>query len=231
MDNESIIIKNLTKTFLRKNHVSKKLEKFDVLKDVSFSIKNSEVVAILGRNGSGKTTLLRMIAGVYSIDSGTIETKGIIAPLLQVGTGFQNELEAKDNIVIYGILLGIKEKLIKSKVKKILKFAELEKFECVKLKHFSSGMRARLGFATALELDPDILLVDEILSVGDTEFKKKSYKEFLKFKEKGKTILFTSHNMNTISEISDRVLLLDNGSIIASGSPEQIILKYKELIK
>jgi len=231
MDEESITVKNLNKTFFIKNHLTQKNEKLEVLKDISFSVKTGEIVGILGRNGAGKTTLLRIISGVYKPDSGTVKTKGVLAPLLQVGTGFQDELEPKDNIIIYGLLLGIKKNLIKSKVNKILKFAELEKFENVKLKHFSSGMRARLGFSTALELKPDILLVDEILSVGDLAFSKKSYNEFLKFKKNNKTILFTSHNLNAIADLSDRVLLLENGSIIASGPPEQVIPKYEELIK
>jgi len=231
MDEESITVKNLNKTFFIKNHLTQKNEKLEVLKDISFSVKTGEIVGILGRNGAGKTTLLRIISGVYKPDSGTVKTKGVLAPLLQVGTGFQDELEPKDNIIIYGLLLGIKKNLIKSKVNKILKFAELEKFENVKLKHFSSGMRARLGFSTALELKPDILLVDEILSVGDLAFSKKSYNEFLKFKKNNKTILFTSHNLNAIADLSDRVLLLENGSIIASGPPEQVIPIYEELIK
>ena len=121
--------------------------------------------------------------------------------------------------------------MIESKVDKILRFAELEKFERVKLKHFSTGMSARLGFATALELEPDILLVDEVLSVGDAAFSKKSYEEFKKFKKKGKSILFTSHNLSIIAELADRVLLLENGLIIANGPPEQVIPKYKELMK
>jgi len=236
MNTDAIIIKNVTKFFQykTKNHQNKNLERkqtFRVLDNISFQVKTGEVLGIIGSNGSGKTTLLRIISGIYQPNNGTVSVHGRLSPLLQLGTGFHNELIAKDNIIMYGMLLGLKKREITSKIPNILNFAELGKFSEMKLKHFSSGMKMRLAFSTALHIDPDILLIDEVLSVGDESFRKKSFEEFLKFRERGKTILFTSHNLNTISQICDRVLLLNKGMIVAIGKGDDVINQYKEIIK
>ena len=200
--------------------------KISALDDVSFSVKKGEVIGIIGNNGSGKTTLLRVIAGIYKPNSGSIKISGKIAPLLHIGTGFNKELNAKENIIMSGLLLGIKKKDIEKKVPKIIQYAELEKFSMMPLKHYSNGMRARLAFSLALEADSDILLIDEILSVGDKKFREKSFNSFLSFKDKGKTILLVTHNIGSKLEIADRVILMENGKMVMFGNSEEVIERY-----
>jgi len=201
------------------------------LKDISFTIQKGETIGLIGLNGSGKTTLLRIISGVYQPNSGHVQTIGKLAPLLQIGTGFKEELNAEENIIMYGIILGFSKKEIKEKIDKIIEFAELEKFRKIKMKDFSTGMKARLAFTTALQIDPDILLVDEVLSVGDAAFREKSFKEFAKFKKNNKTIIFTTHSLDMVKKLSDRVILIDGGEIKKIGTPDEIIALYQEIIK
>ncbi len=209
---------------------NKNVKRLAALNDISFTIKKGETIGIIGLNGQGKTTLLKIIAGIYKPDSGTVTVNGKLAPLLQVGAGFNNELDAVDNIVIYGMLLGFKKNEIQSKIDKIIKFAELENFRHMKIKNYSSGMRARLGFATALEVDPDIMLVDEVLSVGDKAFREKSYNAFLSFKKHNKTVVFTAHSDTMITELSDRVILIDKGQIVKIGKADEVISVYKQIV-
>jgi len=199
------------------------------LDNVSFTAKKGEVLGIIGLNGSGKTTLLQVIAGIYQPDSGTVQVNGTLAPILHIGTGFNQELYPSENIVMYGMLLGFEKKEIEKKVNSILKFAEVEQFSSMRLKHFSSGMRARLAFSTMLQLNPDILLIDEILSVGDINFREKSSKALFSFKDQGKTILLTTHQLGVLNDLADRVLLLHHGQILNIGEPTEVIQKYKEL--
>lgn len=239
----SIELKNVTK-FFRIYHERKttlyeymsslgnrksNYEKLTVLNDVSFSIKMGEMVGIVGLNGSGKTTLLKIIAGIYAPNSGIVNTRGKITPFLELGTGFNGELTARDNIILYGIILGFTKKEIKEKINDIIEFAELEKFLDTKLKNFSSGMYTRLAFSTAIQVNPDILLVDEILSVGDITFQEKSFKAFMDFKRKGKTIIFVSHSIDQIEKICDSAILLNNGVIHSKGKPDKVIEDYKQL--
>jgi len=219
-------IKNILKSFFDKNEKKSLI----ALDDISFEINKGEMIGIIGLNGSGKTTLLRIIAGIYQADHGKIVTKGIIAPLLQIGTGFNTEMVAHENIMVYGMLLGMTKNEMKKKINGIIEFAELEEFTKMKLKHYSQGMRARLGFSTALQIDPDILLVDEVLAVGDARFKKKSFEAFKEFKNKGKTIVYTSHNTGIMKELCDRVILLHQGKILQIGNPTTVLEKYAELI-
>lgn len=239
-----IVLKNITK------HFSKIDQKgiFDVLRnkgpleskdtqneitaldDISFTVKKGQVIGIIGLNGGGKTTLLRMISGILQPDSGTIKVTGKISPLLQLGVGFHEELIASENIVMFGMLLGMTKNEIKQKVDKIIEFAGLQQFQLMKLKHYSAGMRVRLAFSTALEIDPDILLVDEVLSVGDEIFRKKSFDAFTSFKKKGKTILYTTHNITIMTRLSDRVLLIHQGKLVMDGEPRTVLEKYKEII-
>jgi len=172
-----------------------------------------------------------LISGIYPPDSGSINVIGQLAPLLQIGTGFNNDLDAEENIIMYGMLLGLTKFEIKAKINKIIEFAELEKFRNMKLKDFSTGMRARLGFSTALEINPDILLVDEVLSVGDAIFREKSFQAFLSFKKNHKTIVYTTHNLKMVSELSDRVILIDHGKIVKIGKPNEVIPVYQEIIQ
>lgn len=201
-----------------------------VLDDVSFEVNKGEMVGLIGKNGSGKTTLLRLISRIMKPDLGTIHTVGSIVPLLELGTGFEAEMTASDNIIQYGIILGFSVKEIKAKVEDILKFAELEKFASTKLSKFSTGMTARLAFSTAAQIDPEILLVDEVLSVGDLSFHQKSYREFTSFKERKKTIVLVSHSMEPIRKLCDRVVLLNNGIIQSIGEPEKVIDFYLDVL-
>ena len=240
---ESVIsVKNVTKSFRIQENIQtyksvpksifRKEDKnyHVVLEDISFEVSKGDTIGIIGLNGCGKTTLLKLISSIYLPNSGTIDVRGKISPLLQIGTGFQNDLGARDNIIIYGRLLGLTNKEIKGKIEKIIDFAELHNYKDLKLKNYSAGMRARLGFSTALQINPDILLVDEILSVGDESFRRKSFAAFTSFKNDNKTILFTTHNMNFISKLSDRVLLLDKGRVVMMAKPSEVIPYYQKKI-
>jgi len=239
MDEPAVIVNKVTKIFKinkqvgisklfnrKSNNGQKTLVALD---NVSFTVQKGEILGIIGLNGSGKTTLLRIMAGVYKPDSGTVQVNGTLSPLMQIGAGFQGDLAAKENIIMNGMLLGISKSEITHKVKPILEYAELEKFSNMKLKHYSSGMRARLAFATSMQINPDILLMDEIQAVGDKNFRKKSYDTFLSLKNNKKTILHTTHNLDMLSEFSDRILLLHQGKMILIDEPEKVIERYKEM--
>jgi len=239
MENIAVRLTNVSKTFkldkppglskviqAKSNH-QKTLVALD---GISFTVSQGEKLGIVGLNASGKTTLLRIIAGVYKPDvGGKVEVNGVLSPLLQLGTGFQADLDARENIIMNGMLLGVSKNNIKQKVTEIIQYAELENFAHMKLKHFSAGMRARLAFATAMQINPDILLVDEILSVGDKDFQKKSYETFLSFTKEKKTLLHATHNLDKLSKYSDRILLLHKGRNIMIGQPDDVIKKYREL--
>jgi len=231
-----IIVENVSKTFSIPDSYNRKgvfnlnsHKKIKVLDNISFTVKKGESLGIIGLNGSGKTTLLRLIAGVYKPDSGRIKVNGIIAPLLQLGLGFHSDLPARDNIIMNGLLLGMKRETIENKIKKIIEYAELEKFQNLKIKFYSTGMRSRLSFAMAMEVDPDIVLVDEILSVGDKNFRKKSLESFLSLKKGGKTILHSTHNIGKISQYSERALLLDKGRQIMIGDATEVVNEYLKI--
>jgi len=208
------------------NNQNKTLRALD---EITFTVHKGEILGIIGLNGSGKTTLLRIIAGVYRPSSGSVQVNGRLSALMELGTGFQADLNARENIIMNGMLLGISKSDILERLDNILEYAELEKFVNMKLKHFSSGMRARLAFAIAMQINPDILLVDEILSVGDKEFQKKSYETFLSLTKSKKTILHATHNLNKLSEFSDRVLLLHKGKIVMIGESSEVIERYKQI--
>jgi len=201
------------------------------LDNLSFNVSKGEILAIIGLNGSGKTTLMRIISGIYRPDVGSVRVTGLLAPLLHIGTGFQPDLAAQDNITIYGLLLGMSKSEITKKIDQIIEFAELEKFSKMKLKYYSTGMRMRLAFSTALQINPDILLIDEALAVGDKSFREKSYQAFKSFKEKGKTIVYSTHSLGKIEEFSDRVLLLHQGKMIMIGNPSEVLKEYAHIAK
>ena len=235
----SIIVKNISKKFIieKQNRItgifkknqSETLRTIYALENISFNVSKGEVLGIIGLNGSGKTTLLRIIAGVYQPDEGEIKINGNIAPLMQLGAGFNRELNALDNILLNGMLLGISKQEIQNKIKEILEYAELEKYSNLKLKYFSAGMRARLAFSIAVQIDSDIFLIDEILSVGDKEFQKKSYETIFSLKKRNKTVIHTTHNLKRLIEFSDRVIVLDKGKMLIDAKPEIAIQKYLEL--
>ena len=183
-------------------------EVFNALQDISFTVSHGETFGIIGPNGSGKSTLLKILAGVLYPDSGEVRVNGKIAPFLEVGVGFQPDLTAKENIYLYGAIMGLSKREIASKYDEILEFAELKRFESMKLKNFSSGMTVRLAFSTAIQTDPDILLVDEVLSVGDESFQRKCNEKIDNIRKIGKTIVLVSHAMETVEELCKRCILI-----------------------
>jgi len=201
-------------------------EKLQVLDDVTFDIKKGEMFGIIGKNGTGKTTLLRLLARIYKPDLGKITVNGYLIPFLGLGAGFQAEMTAKENVLLYGKLLGFSKDEIRDQFQEIIKYAELEKFADTKIKNFSSGMYARLAFATAIQINPDIVLIDEILAVGDIQFQKKSHETFLSFKKRKKTIVVVTHDLNTIKENCDRAMFLNDGKIVTIGEPQDVIDAY-----
>ena len=212
-------------SFLNKIKGKNTNEELKVIDNISLDVKKGEMFGIIGKNGVGKTTLLRLMAGIYKPNSGKIIINGTTVPLLGLGMGFNGESTARKNIILYGKLLGFSHKEISNKTDQILKFAELEKFAETKLKNFSTGMAARLSFSTAIQVDPDILFVDEILSVGDVAFRQKSFDKFLEFRKRKKTIIFVSHNLEAIKKC-DRVMFLDKGKINCIGTPEEVSQAY-----
>lgn len=237
----SIILKDIKKTYdLHHQDAStiyekvmsifnrnKDTEKLVVLDDINLEIKKGEMIGITGRNGSGKTTLLKIMAGIIDPTEGKVSVNGKVTPFLALGSGFNVELDAKENIILYGILLGESKKNMEEKIHEILEFAELEHYTDVKLKYFSTGMYMRLAFAVAVSLDPDIILIDEVLAVGDVMFQQRSFQKLLSFKNRGKTIVLVTHSMEHIGNLCDRAIFLDKGRILAIGTPSDVIEKYR----
>ncbi len=206
-------------------------DEFIALSDVSFTLDKGDVLGIIGLNGSGKSTLLKLIAGVLKPSSGKITANGRIAPLIELGAGFDSELSAKENIFLNGAVLGYSKKLIEEKFDEIISFAELEEFVEVPIKNFSSGMIARLGFAIATITAPDILIVDEVLSVGDFKFQKKSQNKIKEMIDLGTTVLFVSHSADVVRSICKKGLLLEHGKVLAFGEVDEVLEIYEERYK
>jgi lipopolysaccharide transport system ATP-binding protein len=217
-------------TFGLSSH-SDKLRKneFWALDNISFEVKKGETLGIIGPNGSGKTTLLKLLNGIFWPDKGKISVKGKVGALIEVGAGFHPLLTGRENIYINAAILGMSKKEVDEKFDDIIEFADIGDFLDVPVKHYSSGMFVRLGFAVAVHCEPDILLVDEILSVGDLSFQNKSLRRLAELQEKTHAVVFVSHNLEHVRTICDKVLLLDKGKIIFYGNKEQAILKYHEL--
>ncbi len=208
----------------------KSSEVFEALKGISFKVKDGETLSIIGENGSGKSTLLKILAGISQPSSGNILTNGRISALIELGAGFHPEISGRENIFINGIILGLTKKKIQEKYNDIVNFAELEEFINNPVKTYSSGMYMRLGFSIATNVNPDILLIDEVLSVGDASFVPKCIDKINEFKRKGKTIIFVSHDLATVERISDRVIWLKNGKIEMQGYPKRVTDTYLEYI-
>ena len=206
-------------------------EEFWALKDVSFSIGRGETFGVIGPNGCGKSTLLKVLAGVLYPDSGRVRIEGKVAPFLELGVGFHPELTAVENIRLYGAIMGLTRREIEGKREEILEFAELKRFENMKLKNFSSGMYVKLAFSTAIQTDPEILLVDEVLSVGDESFQKKCGKKIDEIRRAGKTIVFVSHSLATVRDLCERCLLLDEGLAVSIGEAEDVIRDYMRIME
>lgn len=201
---------------------------FIALHDVSFDIYKGDILGLIGLNGAGKSTLLKILAGVLKPTSGTVLVKGRIAPLIEVGAGFDPELTARENIFLNGAILGYSRQFLESKFDEILDFAELRDFVDVPVKNFSSGMYARLGFAIATMVEPDILIVDEVLSVGDFRFQEKCEKRIREMIGHGVTIILVSHDSKLIKEMCSRVIWLEHGAIRKMGSTESICDEYEK---
>jgi len=205
----------------------KTLERVHALKNISFKIKKGESVGIIGKNGAGKSTLLKLMAGVSSPTSGSVNISGRISPLIELGAGFHPELNGKENIFLNGVILGMEEKFLVDKFQEIVDFSEIDmKFIYTPVKYYSSGMYMRLAFAVAIFTQPDILLVDEILAVGDTAFQAKCIAKMEEFKKEGVTTLFVSHSMEAVKDFCQRVIYLKEGKIIFDGEVKEGIEKY-----
>ncbi|MCR5342203.1 MAG: ABC transporter ATP-binding protein [Butyrivibrio sp.] len=200
------------------------------LNHVNLTIKKGETIGIIGTNGSGKSTILKIITGVLSPTSGSVEVDGHISALLELGAGFNMEYNGIDNIFLNGMMIGFSEEEIKARMDSILEFADIGDYVYQPVKTYSSGMFVRLAFAVAINIDPEILIVDEALSVGDVFFQAKCYHKFEEFKKQGKTILFVSHDLSTISRYCDRAVLLNQGVILGEGTPKKMIDIYKQVL-
>lgn len=204
-------------------------KKFYALKDISFEVKKGEHLAVLGFNGAGKSTLLKTIVGVYKPTEGSVKTQGVVAPLLELGAGFDPNYTGKENIFLYGAILGYSREYLKSKYDEIVEFSELGHFIDVPLKNYSSGMKARLGFSIATAVEPDVLILDEVLSVGDAKFRLKSLRKVQSLFEKGVTVIFVSHSIEQVQAICDKAILLNHGEIIASGDVDDVTAVYEAM--
>lgn len=204
-------------------------EKQKVVDNVSFEIKKGEFYGIVGRNGSGKSTLLKLLADIYTPDSGAIQIDGKLTPFIELGVGFNPELTGRENVYLNGALLGFSRKEMNEMYGEIVEFAELEKFMDQKLKNYSSGMQVRLAFSIAIRANSDILLLDEVLAVGDENFQRKCYGYFSKLKKEGRTVILVSHDMSAVRDYCTKALLLHAGKVVEMGSVKKVIERYQQL--
>jgi ABC-type polysaccharide/polyol phosphate transport system ATPase subunit len=204
-------------------------DELHAVQDISLEIAEGEFFGIVGRNGSGKSTLLKCIAGIYGVDQGLISIAGRLSPFIELGVGFNPDLNARDNVVINAIMLGLTRKQAMARFEHVVAFAELEGFMDLRLKNYSSGMLVRLAFATAIQVDAEILLIDEVLAVGDAAFQQKCFEEFFRLKREGKTIVFVSHDMYSVERFCNRAMLMEQGRMTKIGDPREIGRAYHEL--
>lgn len=242
MEDIAIKVENISKVYKLYNKPSDRLreslsithKKYSrdhyALSDISFDVKRGETVGLIGTNGAGKSTILKVITGVTNPTSGKLTVNGRISALLELGAGFNMEYTGVENVYLNGTMIGFSEEEIDARLPKILEFADIGDFVYQPVKTYSSGMFVRLAFAVAINIDPEILIVDEALSVGDVFFQTKCYHKFEEFKEKGKTILFVSHDLNSVAKYCDRVVLLNKGTKLAEGTPREMVDMYKRLL-
>jgi len=202
---------------------------FGALNDVSFDVREGEFFGIAGRNGSGKSTMLKCLAGIYGVDSGRIWMNGRLSPFIELGVGFNQDLAARDNVVLNGIMMGLSPREARARYDAVIDFAELREFEELKLKNYSSGMYVRLAFSVAIQVDADILLVDEVLAVGDAAFAQKCVDVFNRMRDAGRTIVFVTHDMAMLNRLCHRALLLEKGSVVHIGEPHEVADRYLEI--
>ncbi len=236
---EAVKVNNLVKKFkiphLRRDTVREgfvnifnrpRYEVFNAVDDLSFSLEEGGFLGVIGKNGSGKSTLLKILAGVYEPSSGEVSTVGRVAPFLELGVGFNSELSGRDNVYLSGTILGLTKREIAEKYDKIVEFAELERFMDQQLKNYSSGMYVRLAFAIAMQSDADIFLLDEVLAVGDKDFQDKCYAKFMNLKKNAKTVVYVTHNLDSVKDFCDSVLYMKDGKMEGMGSSEEMINLY-----
>lgn len=202
---------------------------FNAINDLSLEVPQGQMLGIIGKNGSGKSTLLKIIASVFRPTAGTVYVEGKLAPLIELGAGFHHELTGRENILLNGLLMGYSRSDMKKNEQRIIDFAEVGEFIDAPIKQYSSGMLTRLAFAVATEVDPNVLILDEVLAVGDIAFQKRCFERMSGFRRAGKTILFVSHTMSDVVAHCDRAVLLDKGSVIADGDPRDVTEFYSNL--
>ncbi|MBU5315894.1 ABC transporter ATP-binding protein [Clostridium bornimense] len=226
--NKSYSIKEKVINFLlRRNKLE--IQKYQVLKNASFDVNKGETVGIIGQNGTGKSTTLKLVTKILYPDSGEIIINGKVSSLLEVGAGFQPDLTGRENVYLYGSILGLSKEEVSKKYDSIVEFSEVGQFMDTAVKNYSSGMYMRLAFSVAIHVDPEILVIDEVLAVGDEAFQKKCINKILEFKKQQKTILFVSHDMNAIKMICDRVLFIKKGGEMIEGPVDEMIQLYHEI--
>jgi ABC-type polysaccharide/polyol phosphate transport system ATPase subunit len=204
-------------------------EQLHALKDISFAVAPGEFFGIVGRNGSGKSTLLKCLAGIYRTDSGDIWTRGRMSTFIELGVGFNLDLAAYDNVALNGIMLGLSPKEARARYDSVIDFAELEEFQELKLKNYSSGMQVRLAFSVAIQVDAEILLIDEVLAVGDAAFQQKCFDVFIRMRNEGRTIVFVTHDMGAVTRFCHRAMLLERGEDVITGDPTEVADRYLEI--
>lgn len=206
-------------------------DEFWALQNINFTLQKGDRVGILGLNGAGKSTLLKVIAGVFKPTEGTVKRNGKVVPLLELGAGFDKQYTGRENIYLYGAVLGYSRKYLDSKYDEIVEFSGLKKFIDVPLKNYSSGMKSKLGFSIATIADPDILILDEVLSVGDAKFKKKSEKKIMSMMDDGTTVLFVSHSLAQVKRICNKAMILDQGKMVAFGDIDEVAAIYEKMVE
>ncbi len=224
-------IDNIKEYIIRSMKRELKYNEFWALKDVSFELEKGDRLGILGLNGAGKSTLLKVIAGVFKPTEGTVTRNGKVVPLLELGAGFEKQYTGRENIFLYGSVLGYNKKYLESKYEEIVKFSGLKKFIDVPIKNYSSGMKSKLGFSIATIAEPDILILDEVLSVGDAKFRKKSEEKIMGMMDGGTTVLFVSHSLTQVRRICNKAMILEQGQVVAFGPIEEVAPVYEKMIE
>jgi len=233
VSNLHISYRGLKKTSIRASwhRLKSRIEVFEALKGISFEIEEGKILGIIGQNGAGKSTLLRAIAGIFSPDAGKINLHGRTISLLSIGVGFNRKLTGRENIYLSGMLLGFSEEEIDEKIEEIIKFADIGDFINRPVKTYSSGMYSKLAFAITAILETDIMLIDEVLSVGDKKFQEKSYNKMKELiSDEHRTVIIVSHSLNTIKELCDEVIWLEKGKIVENGATEDVLSKYESFM-
>jgi len=201
-------------------------EEFWALQDVSFRLEKGQTLGLIGTNGAGKSTILKLVTRIIEPTKGRIRVNGRVSAMLELGTGFHPDLSGRDNIFLNGAIYGFSKRQMEERYERIVEFSELGRFIDTPVKHYSSGMYMRLGFATAITVDPDIMIIDEVLAVGDAAFSRKCYAELEKMKEQGKSLLFVSHDAREVARFCDEVIYLEKGQIVAKGKPQEVLDDY-----